>query len=725
MLKILYVLLVSFTLLHSSDKVEIFATDIHSEGEILYADGAVNVVYKDYYLSASRAKYDKTNGVLELYENVRVTKDGSYKILGEYARVNLQNKQKEFKPFYMSDSKSKVWMSAANAKTNDNYINVEGGIVSGCNPNEPLWKMEFSSSDYNDETKWLNTYNNRLYMYDVLIFYTPYFGYSLDRKRRTGLLYPSIGLSSDEGFYYEQPIFIAEQNWWDLEIKPQIRTQRGHGIYSNLRFIDSKVSQGSLSAGWFKEDDKYLEEYNLQNKKHFGFDFNYVNRDLLNQWFGLKNDGQSEIYLDLLYMNDVDYIYLSTNDTTTNATAPQTISRVNLFYNDEDNYIGSYVKYYQDLAVDDNSKTPQQLPTLHLHHYLETFFDNHFMYNIDVKGTNIYRDEGVGVVQTDINIPLTLQTSLFDEYLNVAYKTFFYSQSSNFTGLDEITNKDDYKDGHYAKNYSVVQVNTSLTKAFTDYTHVVNFGTKYSIAGLKNMNGYYEDNEDECSNSKNGLCEFYSIRDSSRDLNVEFTQFLFDKSGSQKLYHKLSQNIIYKDDYKDENLTSDKQFGELENELRYQLTSSLDFYNNTFYNHDEKDFSKIYNQVAFNANGLNLSLAYLYQNKFHKEGEASSGEPFAKYLTSSASYRYDSHYSYNIVYNYDIQTNLKKNLEVGFLYQKRCWDFGLRYVENNRPIGYNSIYDRYVYFTILLKPFMQPRVGSGLSYKLPETLKRN
>ena len=59
------------------------------------------------------------------------------------------------------------------------------------------------------------------------------------------------------------------------------------------------------------------------------------------------------------------------------------------------------------------------------------------------------------------------------------------------------------------------------------------------------------------------------------------------------------------------------------------------------------------------------------------------------------------------------------------MYKKRCWDFGLRYVENNRPIltqsGESSTYDKYIYLTIVLKPFMQPdKDGSNLSYKLPE-----
>ena len=50
----------------------------------------------------------------------------------------------------------------------------------------------------------------------------------------------------------------------------------------------------------------------------------------------------------------------------------------------------------------------------------------------------------------------------------------------------------------------------------------------------------------------------------------------------------------------------------------------------------------------------------------------------------------------------------------------------MRYVENNRPIltqsGESSIYDKYLYFTIMLKPLMKPskKGSSDFGLKLPE-----
>jgi LPS-assembly protein len=70
-----------------------------------------------------------------------------------------------------------------------------------------------------------------------------------------------------------------------------------------------------------------------------------------------------------------------------------------------------------------------------------------------------------------------------------------------------------------------------------------------------------------------------------------------------------------------------------------------------------------------------------------------------------------------------VENSIKKYSEVGFLYSKRCWDFGLRYVENNRPVlRQNSItdstFDKYIYFTIILKPIG----GSEVSYRTTDTL---
>jgi len=721
MLKIVLLLSLFVTFVIASDKVEIYATKLTSGHNVVNASGGVSVLYKDYILTANRARYDRETGELELFDNIRANYGGKYKVLGKYARLNIAKKERFFKPFYMIENKSDVWMSGQDGNATEKEIDISKGVISGCDPIDPLWTMEFSSSDYNTKSMWINLYNMRLYIYDIPVLYTPYFGYSLDTRRRTGFLKPSVGLSNDEGFYYQQPFYIAEQNWWDLELLPQIRTSRGAGLYTNFRFIDSKVSQGYIKMGYFKEKSSYFENSELQNNSHYGFNAKYNNRDVLNLWSGKNFSGQSGLYVDINHMNDVDYINLSSNDTTNQTTATQVLSRMNLFYNTDNHYFGTYLKYYQDLTLESNENTLQKLPVLQYHHYIDTLLKDHLLYSFDAKSTNYRRKINTKVVQTDLNLPVTLQSSFFDEFLTASYTANLYLQHSAFSGQDRRTDFD-YRDGYYARNYHTITLASQLTKPYTDYTHVVGMDITYNRSAWSQESGFYEDNSDFCSdinNQNDPRCEFYNITNIDNSAQIQFTQYLYDKKAKQIFYHRLAQRISYSSD------TS--RYGELENELDYQITSYLSYYNNMFYNYDHNKFSKIFNKITFSSNDFRLHLSHLYKNTFVEPQSSSDPLQYTSYLTSGAEYDYNKHYNFSALYNYDLETYKKKSMSVGFMYKKRCWDFGIKYREDNRPVLLQngtsaSIYDRYIYVTVILKPLMQPSKNSSLiTYKLPNS----
>ena len=176
-----------FAFLYAEPKVEIYATSIDSQDNIVRAYDGVTVVYKDYFLSSDEAIYDKNSGILELLGSVHATYGKDYKLLGKYAKLDISKKERSFKPFFMLEKKSEVWISADEGCAIDKDYAIESGVLSGCNPNDPLWKMQFSSSDYNADDMWLNLYNTRVYIYDIPVIYTPYFGFSLDTRRRTGM----------------------------------------------------------------------------------------------------------------------------------------------------------------------------------------------------------------------------------------------------------------------------------------------------------------------------------------------------------------------------------------------------------------------------------------------------------------------------------------------------------------------------------------------------------
>jgi len=716
MLKLILLSLLLLFPLYASEKVKIYASSMQTQGDIITAKDGITVIYQEYVLTAKRAKYDRISGDLELFDNIRVNKGRNYKILGKYAKLNIAKEERLFQPFYMLDKKTELWLSADEGQTTAQEIDISSGTVSGCNPLDPIWTLDFSSSDYNTDSKWMNLYNARLYIGDIPVLYTPYFGYSLDTTRRTGLLMPQFGLSDDEGVYYQQPFFIAEQNWWDLELRPQIRTQRGQGIYSTFRFTDSKHSKGEIETGYFKEKESYFLKNNLQNDSHYGYNVKYGNNDFLNHWLGTNFEGQSGIYVDINNMNDVDYINLSSNDTENQNTATQLLSRLNIFYNTDNHYVGAYFKYYQDLTQQSNDNTLQKLPTFHYHSYLDTLLKDHLLYSLDIQANNIQRNINTSVVQTDINLPVTLQTPLFNEYLNVSYKANIYMQHSQFRGQEQTPLSGvEYENGYFARNYHTLSASTQLTRAYDSLSHVVGLALTYTKSGTSGRTGFYEDYI-ELDTTTQEEYDFYQISDIIDAMQIDFVQYLYDEKAEQIFFHRLAQNISYTD-------SSDK-LGELENELEYKLTSYISLYNNMFFNYDTLKFSKIFNSINLNASAVKISLSHLYKDSFDERYDGV--DRYTSYLTSNARYDYNTHYSYTATYDYDLETQQKKNFSIGFLYKKRCWDFGLRYSENRRPVLTNSgvadfIDDRYIYLTVVLKPLMQSNNASSfISYRLSE-----
>lgn len=716
MLKLILLFLFIVLPLLADEKVKIYASTMESQDNIVRVNDGVTLVYKNYILTAESAKYNRESGVLELYDNIRVNKGQEYKILGKYAKLNLAKKEKLFKPFFMLEKDSQLWLSADEGKTAAEDIDISSGTLSGCDPMDPIWTLDFSSSDYNTDSKWMNLYNARLYIEDIPILYTPYFGYSLNTTRRTGLLIPQLGFSESEGIYYEQPIYIAEQNWWDLELKPQLRTNRGKGIYQTLRFVDGKHSSGELTAGYFKEKSNYFTENSLQNDSHYGFNFKYDNNDFINQWFQTNFGGQSAIYADVNNMNDVDYINLGTNDTENQNTATQVLSRVNMFYNTDSNYVGAYFKYYQDLTLASNDNTLQKLPTLQYHNYLNTMLKDHLLYSLDVQSNNIQRNINTRVVQTNVNLPVTLQTPLLDEYLNLSYRANLYMQYSAFRGEEEIpVSGIEYDDGYFARNYHTISLSSQLTRAYDSFSHVVGLALTYNKSGADAKSGFYK-NYADANTTIQDQYNFYQISDIEDELQIDFTQYLYDTKAQQILYHRLAQKISYSN--------NGERLGELENELEYKITNYLSFYNNMFYNYEQKHFSKILNNTTYSNYGLSLTLSHLFKDTFIEKTVTTP--QYTNYLTSSATYTYNDHYSYSALYNYDIEAHQQKNLSVGFMYKKRCWEFGLKYSENRLPILSNDgaadyVDDRYIYLTIVLKPLMKANNASSfLTYKLPE-----
>lgn len=706
MRNVYWISLIASTLLLGEERVELYGESVDANGSIARAIGDPVALYQDQILSADELIYDRNSSIIEAMGNVNVFKAKQYHMISDYSRVDLVNETRYSKPYYMADQTTGTWISTEEAQVCKNEIDLAGGAVSGCDSHDPLWKIRFSSADYDTEEMWVNLYNARLIVNDLPVFYLPYFGYPTDKTRRTGLLIPTLGLSSSEGFYYQQPIYFAPQNWWDLELRPQIRTNRGSGLYTDFRFVDTASSEGSIRLGYFKEQAQYANEYDLANNKHFGYDVNYRHRAPLREWFDLDLEGESGLYVDGSWMNDVDYLNLQNSDETQNVTSNQVLSRINAYYSSESNYFGSYLKHYQYLDKENNDETIQTLPNLHFHRYLESFLGNSLLLSADAMATHFYRPDGKRALQGDFAVPLTFQTPLFDEYLDFSYTANLSTKVINFYGNSQSGDTTDYEKGFYAQLDHTVSLSSTLVKRYESLSHVISPSISYTEAGDRFYNGYYKNYHKVCSEDPTNIsCQYYALNEPTDTLSLGLSNYLFEGE-KQFFVDRLSQNFRYDD--------QGSYYGELQNELEWEISSAVSYYNQTAYNHDRNRITKEQNTLRYNDGIIAAGISHYYTDELRNNTPL-----YASYWTADAAYQYNRNYRFFGIVAYDSEENLMKRSEVGFLYTTRCLDFGLRYVQNRRPIltnntNTNSVDDSYIFLTLILKPIG----GSDFNYKL-------
>lgn len=127
---------------------------------------------------------------------------------------------------------------------------------STCPIGHRAWQL--SASDVHlDQHDDIGTARNVLIRFKgVPILYTPYLSFPLSNRRKSGLLPPVIGQTTNAGFQYQQPIYwnIAPQA--DATLTPEIFSSRGFGLGTQLRYLGTR-SYSELNTNYLPHDRLY------------------------------------------------------------------------------------------------------------------------------------------------------------------------------------------------------------------------------------------------------------------------------------------------------------------------------------------------------------------------------------------------------------------------------------------------------------------------------------
>lgn len=229
-------------------------------------------------------------------------------------------------------------------KTGFNTYQIEDGWVVTCKVEEdkaPPWS--FASKDTKITQGGYAVLKHATFrIKDVPVLYTPWIMLPVGNKRHTGVLFPELSNSNQNGFGFNLPIFVNISDSTDVTLYPEYYANRGFMPGLEYRYILGSQKKGTLTASYLSDDlsdaseTDYWEEtgYTHTNKDR------YWVRGKMDHDF--DNDVVTRVDLDIV--SDRDYL-------------TEFNSGITGFTQSNDRFFDMYGRGFQNKTVDQRNNT--------------------------------------------------------------------------------------------------------------------------------------------------------------------------------------------------------------------------------------------------------------------------------------------------------------------------------------------------------------------------------
>ena len=146
-----------------------------------------------------------------------------------------------------------------------------------CGANSDAWYLEASSIRLDHDEGLGSARNAKLRFLGVPVLYLPYIQFPIDDRRRTGLLYPTIGQLSGSGVDLRWPVYINLAPNYDATVTPRLLSDRGVQGAADFRYL---IDDGEGSARY-----EYLDDRKFDDSRSL---FRLDHRNLFNDRLGLE-----------------------------------------------------------------------------------------------------------------------------------------------------------------------------------------------------------------------------------------------------------------------------------------------------------------------------------------------------------------------------------------------------------------------------------------------------
>jgi LPS-assembly protein len=155
-------------------------------------------------------------------------------------------------------------------------VEISDGGYTTCEPDADTWYLGARHILLDQEEGWGEATHVLLNVQDVPVFYTPWVRFPIDERRRTGVLYPTLGYSTDNGGDIALPVYLNLDPQYDLLLTPRWIGERGTLLEGEARLLHGdpafSLGESRLGAGWIESDARYADrERSITTFRHLGY----------------------------------------------------------------------------------------------------------------------------------------------------------------------------------------------------------------------------------------------------------------------------------------------------------------------------------------------------------------------------------------------------------------------------------------------------------------------
>lgn len=213
--------------LPEDETVLLQADEILFDGErgVITARGNVEAEYNERLLMADRVIYDKTAETVIAEGRVSITEPTGEVIQADRIRLSTDLKNGVITSLSaILNEHSRL--AAARALRKDGTVHqLDKAVFSACKickeKGKPLWQIKAVKVVHDMERKRISYRDATFELFGVPVLYTPYFSHvDPSVKRKSGLLAPSVGNSTDLGIIVQTPVYFVLSPHMDLTLTP-------------------------------------------------------------------------------------------------------------------------------------------------------------------------------------------------------------------------------------------------------------------------------------------------------------------------------------------------------------------------------------------------------------------------------------------------------------------------------------------------------------------------